>query len=322
MSSRATDIERTLVGFWEDLLGVSQVGVEDSFFDLGGHSLIAVRLFVMIKKAYRVEFPISVLFEAPTIAKCAALIAERVGAEPSHGGDDASVEAAAKLPQRRFTHLVAMHDGEGGPKTPFFLVAGMFGNVLNLRHLAHLIGHRSAVLRAAGARALWRRGRRIAAFPRPQRDYIAELRQVQPHGPYLLGGFSGGGITAYEMARQLEAAGEEVALLVMLDTPLPMRPPLSRRDGALIKWQEIRDRGVGYFGDWARNRLAWEARQAPLALGRARRAAGAPVPQRCDRGRIPRGAADLRRSNPGPARWCCSARRSTAMEGLGRALGR
>jgi thioesterase domain-containing protein len=51
---------------------------------------------------------------------------------------------------------------------------------------------------------------------------------VQPKGPYLLGGFSGGGLTAWEMARQLEAAGEEVALLVLLDTPLPMRPALSR----------------------------------------------------------------------------------------------
>ena len=74
-----TDIERTLVGFWQDLLGVGQVGVEDSFFDLGGHSLIAVRLFAMVKKAYRVEFPISVLFEAPTIALCAAMIRERIG---------------------------------------------------------------------------------------------------------------------------------------------------------------------------------------------------------------------------------------------------
>jgi len=62
------DVERTLVGFWQELLGVSRVGVEDSFFDLGGHSLIAVRLFAMVKKAWRVDFPISVLFEAPTVA--------------------------------------------------------------------------------------------------------------------------------------------------------------------------------------------------------------------------------------------------------------
>jgi acyl carrier protein len=89
------DVERTLVGFWEELLGVDQVGVQDSFFDLGGHSLIAVRLFAMIKKAYRVEFPISVLFEAPTIALCAAMIRERNGDSGSADAVSSATSAAA-----------------------------------------------------------------------------------------------------------------------------------------------------------------------------------------------------------------------------------
>ncbi|MEO1102477.1 MAG: SDR family NAD(P)-dependent oxidoreductase, partial [Pseudomonadota bacterium] len=137
----STDIERQLVGFWEELLGVDQIGVEDNFFDLGGHSLIAVRLFAQIRKAYKVDFPISVLFEAPTIAKCAALVAERTGASDADAatGESGGAEVVS-LPSRRFTHLVPMHEGEGGPKTPFFMVAGMFGNVLNLRYLAYLIG--------------------------------------------------------------------------------------------------------------------------------------------------------------------------------------
>ncbi|MCU0817662.1 MAG: phosphopantetheine-binding protein, partial [Cypionkella sp.] len=129
------DVERTLVGFWQELLGVGKVGVEDSFFDLGGHSLIAVRLFAMVKKAFRVDFPISVLFEAPTIAACARLIIDQIGLpESAEGG--AVVAARSVAPVRRFTHLVPMHRGEGGARRPFFLVAGMFGNVLNLRHLA------------------------------------------------------------------------------------------------------------------------------------------------------------------------------------------
>jgi hypothetical protein len=70
--------------------------VQDSFFDLGGHSLIAVRLFAMIKKAYRVEFPISVLFEAPTIALCAGLIRERIGDTGS--ADDVATAPAVPLP--------------------------------------------------------------------------------------------------------------------------------------------------------------------------------------------------------------------------------
>jgi len=250
------DIERRLAGFWQELLGVDQIGVEDSFFDLGGHSLIAVRLFAQIRKAYNVDFPISVLFEAPTIRKCANLIAAR--GVPKDGGAEAPAAAAVPAtPERRFTHLVPMHSGEGGPKTPFFLVAGMFGNVLNLRHLAHLVGA-DRPFYGLQARGLYgdeepHRDLRDAA-----KDYIAEMRQIQPTGPYMLGGFSGGGITAYEIARQLTEAGEEIAALVMLDTPLPVRRPLTRRDRLMIQWLELRDKGAGYPIQWVKNRVAWE----------------------------------------------------------------
>ena len=74
----------------------------------------------------------------------------------------------------------------------------------------------------------------------------------------MLGGFSGGGLTAWEMARQLEAAGEVVSLVVLLDTPLPLRPGLTRADKALIKLAELRAKGPGYLAEWARKRWAWE----------------------------------------------------------------
>lgn len=249
-----SDIERTLVGFWQELLGVGQVGVEDSFFDLGGHSLIAVRLFAMVKKAYRVDFPISILFEAPTVAACAALIAAQVGAPEGEASGEALKSAA---PRRRFTHLVPMHQGEGGPRQPFFLVAGMFGNVLNLRHLAQLLGG-DRPFYGLQAKGLLGDQAPHDTLSDAARDCVAELRQVQPHGPYLLGGFSGGGLTAWEMARQLQAAGEEVSLLVLLDTPLPLRPALSRADKVAIKWAELRAGGAGYLMTWAKNRWAWE----------------------------------------------------------------
>ncbi|MWD29823.1 SDR family oxidoreductase [Aquicoccus sp. SCR17] len=245
-----TEVERTLAGFWSDLLGVAEPGVEDSFFDLGGHSLIAVRLFAMIRRTYRVDFPISILFEAPTIRACAALIEERIGPQQAEGDKP-------KSPARRYTHLVPMHEGEGGPKTPFFLVAGMFGNVLNLRHLAHLLGDDRRFY-GLQARGLMGEAEPHRDLVEAARDYIAELRQVQPHGPYLLGGFSGGGITAYEMARQLREAGEEVALLVLLDTPLPRRRPLAPRDRAAIQWQELRAGGLAYPFRWAARRIRWE----------------------------------------------------------------
>ena len=250
------DIEKMLVGFWEDLLGVKGVGVEDSFFDLGGHSLIAVRLFAKVKKAWAVDFPISVLFEAPTIAKSAAMIAERTGYTEAG--------AAPVTPTRRYEFLVPMHEGEGGEKTPFFLVAGMFGNVLNLRHLASLLGA-DRPFYGLQARGLLGDKPPHDRLKDAAHDYLAELRQVQPHGPYLLGGFSGGGLTALEMAWALQEAGEEVSLLVMLDTPLPLRPALSRQDKALIKLAELRRKGPGYLLEWWQAKRDWKEAQRRMA---------------------------------------------------------
>lgn len=266
----SNDIERALAGFWQDLLGVDKVGIRDSFFDLGGHSLIAVRLFAMVKKAYRIEFPISVLFEAPTIEICASMIADRVGdgalsgVDRTGAGEGSSEPETGPRPASRFTHLVPMHSGEGGARRPFFLVAGMFGNVLNLRHLAHLIGA-DRPFYGLQARGLLGDAAPHDDLVQAATDYIAEMRQVQPHGPYLLGGFSGGGITAYEIRRQLEAAGEEVALVAMLDTPLPQRRALSRADRMKIQRQELKAKGLTYPLIWAKNRLAWELekRRAP-----------------------------------------------------------
>jgi thioesterase domain-containing protein len=238
---------------------VRRVGLRDSFFDLGGHSLIAVRLFARIKKTYQVEFPISLLFEAPTIERCAAAIRRAIGSDARAPSDD------APEPAPRYTHLVAMHPGQGGPKTPFVLVAGMFGNVLNLRHLGHLLGNER---RFFGLQALGLYGAQKPreTFEEMASDYLAEVRRMQPHGPYLLGGFSGGGITAYEMAQQLLADGEEVALLAMLDTALPRAPVLTANERARIHWDRIRRRGPAYLTEWARNTSRWELAQLAKRL--------------------------------------------------------
>ncbi|MEK6675437.1 MAG: SDR family NAD(P)-dependent oxidoreductase [Planctomycetota bacterium] len=248
------DIERTLVGFWEELLGVKSVGIRDSFFDLGGHSLIAVRLFAKIKKAFQVEYPISVLFEAPNVERCADLIRAAVG------DTGAKRPVVAESQERRYKHLVPMHPKDPGVKTPFFLIAGMFGNVLNLRHLAHLIGTERPFY-GVQARGLYGDDLPHESFTEMAGDYLAEIRSVQPHGPYLLGGFSGGGIAAYEITQQLLEEGETVSLLVLLDTPLPQSPPLSATDKTRIHWQRLKRQGPSYLTNWARDRIAWELKK-------------------------------------------------------------
>jgi acyl transferase domain-containing protein/thioesterase domain-containing protein/acyl carrier protein len=245
-------VEKELAGYFQDLLGISQVGLDDSFFDLGGHSLIAVRLFSRIKKHFGSDFPISLLFEAPTVRKIAALL-------PAENAEiDAAATTTPQPAQNRYTHLVPMSDGgTSNQATPLFLVAGMFGNVLNLRHLATLLGQDRPVY-GLQARGLFGDAPPHSDITDAARDYIAELRQVQPHGPYLLGGFSGGGITAYEMAQQLMATGEQVEALVLLDTPLPQRRPLSLRDRMAIQAMNLRRHGPAYLGRWVTNRLRWE----------------------------------------------------------------
>ncbi|MFN3685732.1 type I polyketide synthase [Salinarimonas sp.] len=252
-----TPCERILAGFFEELLGVSPIGVEDGFFDLGGHSLVAVRLFVMIRKAFGVDLPISTLFQAPTVAACAALIEARTG----------GVAETASAPTPRFHHLVPMHEGEGGPGTPVFVVAGMFGNVLNLRGLATRLG-RDRKVYGLQARGLYGEAQPHASIEAAAADCLAEIRAVQPHGPYAIGGFSGGGITAFEIARQIEDAGERVGLLFFLDTPLPVRPRLTLPDRLLVRLGELREEGPGFFARWLRARIAFEiartrARLAP-----------------------------------------------------------
>lgn len=246
-------IEEQLAEMWQTLLGVSPVGVEDNFFDLGGHSLIAVRLFANVKRTFKVEFPISVLFEAPTIEKCAALIAAQTG-------EEAASEEAGNAPAAQtqpFEFLVPLNQSDQVSAPPLFIVAGMFGNVLNLRHLALRLaeGRRVFGVQARGLIGDTEPHRDVSAAAR---DYLMEIQRMQPEGPYLLSGYSGGGIMAYEMARQLRAMGEEVAVLALLDTPLPVRPPLSKPDKALIKIAEIKSKGPGFFAEWAKARIAWE----------------------------------------------------------------
>jgi acyl transferase domain-containing protein/thioesterase domain-containing protein len=245
------ELEQALVGFWQDLLGVDRVGIQDDFFELGGHSLIAVRLFARIKKAYGVELPLSVLFEAPTIAKCAELLRAELGQRGPEGG----AGARRREPVHRF--LVAMNAVARTRKLPLFVVSGMFGNVLNLRHLAAHLGADQPVY-ALQAKGLYGDDEPHRRFEEMAEDYLREIRSLQPEGPYLLGGFSGGGITAFEMANQLVAQGEEIGLLVMLDSlPGKIVEPTGL-ERLVIQAQRLRRQGLGYVGRWARNRIRWE----------------------------------------------------------------
>ncbi|MGB0952229.1 MAG: thioesterase domain-containing protein, partial [Planctomycetota bacterium] len=247
-------IDKQLVNWWEELLGVEQVGIDDDFFEVGGHSLVAVRLFARIKKKWNLEYPLSLLFEAPTIRLCAEMLRSGLALESEEGDQADDTRTALGLGSR---YLVPLNDVRKSDRRPFFLVAGMFGNVLNLRHLATHLGADQPMY-AIQARGLHGDDRPHRRFEDMARDYLEEIRRIQPQGPYLLGGFSGGGITAFEMAQQLHAEGEKTEALVLLDTPVTKIETAGAIERFLIQCMRMRRGGFGYLLEWPKKRIAWE----------------------------------------------------------------
>lgn len=255
--------EIKLAELWGKLLGVEGVGIHDSFFDLGGHSLVAVRLFNEIREVFGSDLPMSVLMQSPTIEDLADVI--RGGPIGDVSDSEASSETGSgSSTALQFQHVVPMQSGPVGGATPLFVVAGMFGNVLNLSHLANLLGEERPFY-ALQARGLYGDSVPHECFEEAATDYIKEIFQVQPEGPYLLGGYSGGGLIAYEIARQLLAAGKDVLHVIMLDTPAPSFPEFSLLDKANMILQGIRKGGLGYLKAKVETRLKWEREQRELA---------------------------------------------------------
>ena len=201
------------------------------------------------------------------VVRAAPRVVARADKEPAAADRKPDVGA-------RLMHLVKMHPGDGTrAQPPLFIVAGLFGNVLNLRRLAQLVGADRPVY-GLQARGLFGGLEPHETFEEMARDYLGELRTIQPSGPYLLGGFSGGGITAYEMARQLLEAGETVQMVVLLDTPVLRRETLTLPDRLSIQLQNLRREGVSHLGRWAHPRSPTSAASRPARSGWARSAPG------------------------------------------------
>jgi amino acid adenylation domain-containing protein len=188
-------LEKELVTVWEQVLGVDSVGRSSDFFALGGNSLLAMRLFARLERELGIRIPVAVLFGAPTVAQLAAAIRSR------------DTDAA-------WPSLMAVQPLGGLP--PFFCASPLVVDVLAYRGLALEMGTDQPFY------ALYSQGREGAPRGRDQivelaARYVSEIRAVQPHGPYYLGGYSFGGKIAYEMARQLATGGEPVGLLAFLE---------------------------------------------------------------------------------------------------------
>ncbi|MBD1822647.1 amino acid adenylation domain-containing protein [Cyanobacteria bacterium FACHB-DQ100] len=229
-----TATETTLLEIWQNLLRLKQITIHDNFFELGGHSLLATQMTSRVRDGFGLELPLKSVFEAPTIAQLAPVL-------------DTLQQPASKIPplvrldrtafrRQRSTPASNIPDKPsvswsplvpltlGTSKQPFFCIHPMFGVVLPYLELANALDcdrsfYGLQPLGLDGKTPPLNRIEAIAAY------YIKAIQTVQPDGAYLLGGWSFGGIVAFEMAQQLTRAGYEVKLLAMLDTPAPCYKP-------------------------------------------------------------------------------------------------
>lgn len=192
-----SEIKAILVGIFEQVLQQTPIGEDDDFFDLGGDSVQGINLMLEIEKVTGQTLPVTVLFNAPSVSRIAAHLTKQ--------------SASQQCP------CLVLFRSTSGRKPPLFLIHDVTGDVLIFRDLARRLPLDRPIY---GLRA---RGLENGEAPATEvqemaRDYLAQIRTVQPQGPYFLGGFSLGGIVAHEMGNILCDEGQQVGWLGLFDT--------------------------------------------------------------------------------------------------------
>jgi thioesterase domain-containing protein/acyl carrier protein len=193
-----TTVEEKLAKLWTELLSIDKIGIYDNFFELGGDSLLAIRLVGEANKRFGKNISVATLLSSPTIAEMASTLSKKTMAAPSP--------------------LIAIQPH--GSKPPFFCAHGTDCYLNLARYLGPDQPFYGLAQHLEGKRVRHTRIEDIAAY------YLREIRTVRPEGPFYIGGHSLGGLIAFEMAQQLRQLGQEVALLVLIDTRSPVVRPL------------------------------------------------------------------------------------------------
>jgi len=189
-----TDIERLLCSLYAEVIGVSLVGLDDNFFEIGGHSLLAMRLIGRVQQLTSFDLPLRVLFESPTIHALSQVIQE----------------------QKQLTYCPLLPLRKTGSRPPLFCIHPGGGSGTVYKKLTDALALDQPVW-ALQARGIEADESYHESIDEMVRDYVAALKEVQPTGPYNLLGYSFGGIVAHEMACLLELQGEMVSSLIFLD---------------------------------------------------------------------------------------------------------
>ncbi len=235
------ELEQALAKVWSEVLGVERVGRNDDFVALGGHSLLALRLISGIKRATALTLPLTAMLAAPTVRAQAALLS----------GDNPDAAPTG----------FALPVSTSGTQAPIFLVNGYGGTVVPFRALAKELGP-DQPLYVVDTALDKTRYPNVKSIEDLAAVMLAELRQIQPHGPYRLCGYSLGGDVAWEIVRQIEASGEPAGTLVLLDCDAPGHPKPPSMPARLRYWVQRIVGAIGRGPGFIRQRLSVRWRMA------------------------------------------------------------
>ncbi len=244
----ATPTEMALAHVWSEVLGIKQIGVNDNFFTLGGHSILAVRLINKINKSMNFTVPIPVFFQNPTIGKLAA-VRDRA--------NDAKAATDSRPGEESSPSLITFQSN--GTRPPlFFLHSDWAGRGLYCGQISQGLGSEQPFY----ALSPYRSGRKeILSMQEMVDHHLAILREHTPHGPYVLGGYCIGASVALEMARRLIAQGEEVRHLLLVDPPYRRAPSLgwiwraTDAGGDLLKWDLLKK--IHFYDRYGASLVRW-----------------------------------------------------------------
>jgi acyl-CoA synthetase (AMP-forming)/AMP-acid ligase II/thioesterase domain-containing protein/NADP-dependent 3-hydroxy acid dehydrogenase YdfG/acyl carrier protein len=207
-----SDIELKLAKIWKKLLCVDFVGVDDNFFALGGSSLLGIQLISQLEEQFSLKLSPSALFEAPTIAKQVQLFQENARLQQTIILEGDNPESSVILLKLGTTDTPLFFAPGGGAVDVDFLMYAPLFQSLDAEQSVYVLE----------ARSFDREGNRYTRVEDMAKDYAEQIQCIQPKGPYILGGECIGGVLALEIARQLQARGESIALIAMLDSGLPL----------------------------------------------------------------------------------------------------
>lgn len=229
-------LQLQLLAIWEDVLGIRGIGIRDDFFDLGGNSLLAMRMLHRAELACGKAILPATLFRNPTIERLAAeMVRDVVDESPT---------------------LLRVNDS--GTRTPFFYLHGdLYGGGFYCLKLSRVLGPEQPfyVLPPQDIRNV----SAASSIEDMAAEHLKAIRAVRPKGPYVIGGFCIGGLVAYELAQQIKAGGDEVEMLLIIDAEPENRAlaalrKLSETMGALLRWDD--QKKIASFGRWT----VWHAR--------------------------------------------------------------